>query len=135
MDKYNKYKAEKKAQVEKLVKDFEDTVNSMTFGEDEYQIFFEAFCRCHRTLQASMFNVILSLISKMTSEDYFTDGRNEHSKTVAQKLVEGFAEQYKNDYLDSEPNRRGDEYYEKKAEEYKQMILDEPAKFLGMPFI
>jgi len=107
----------------------------MSFGKDENKKFFEEFCRKHRTLQQSMFRVILSLLVQMTTENYRTDGRNEQSKDIAQKLIRGYADQIKEEYLDESPERRGDEYYEKKAEEYKQSVLENPASYLGVPLI
>jgi hypothetical protein len=132
---YSDYKAQKETQIEKLVNDFSNVVNSMTFGEDENQKFFDEFCRQHRTLQQSMFRVILSLIVKMTGDDYRTDGRNESSKNIAQSLVKGYAEMVKENYLDESPERRGDEFYERKAEEIKQSVINKPEMYFGVPCI
>jgi hypothetical protein len=82
-----------------------------------------------------MFGVILSLIVKMASDEYSTDGRNESSKEMAKMLVAGYAEMYKQDYLDAEPGRRGDKFYEERAEEYKQGILKNPSDYFGVPCI
>ncbi len=107
----------------------------MSFGAEENQKFFVEFTKKHRTLQQNMFRVILSLLVKMTDDDYRTDGRNEYSKSVAQKLILGYSDQLKEEYLDAEPERRGDEFYERRAEEIKQSCIKNPAMYLGLPSI
>lgn len=64
-----------------------DYVN--TFSRDKGKEFIEGFCRQHRTLQQSMFRMMLELIEHMATDEYHTDGRNEDSKKMAQKLLDG----------------------------------------------
>jgi len=132
MSDFNEHQQKREKNIEKLIEDFSNVVNSMSFGAVENRKFFEEFCRQHRTLQQSMFRVILSLLVQMTTEDYRTDGRNEQSKDIAQKLICGYADQVKEAYLDESPERRGDEYYERKAEEIKQSVLENPTSYLGV---
>jgi hypothetical protein len=65
-----------------------DYVN--TFSRDKSKEFIEAFCRQHNTLQQSSFRMILELIEHMASDNYRVDGRNEATKKIAQKLIDGF---------------------------------------------
>ncbi len=132
---FDEYQIKKGKEISKLVEDFSDVVNSMSFGKDENKKFFTEFARKHRTLQQSMFRVILNLLVQMTGDDYRTDGRNEYSKDVAQKLILGYSNQLKEEYLDAEPDRRGDEFYERRAEEIKQSCIENPAQYLGLPSI
>jgi len=55
--------------------------------------FVETFTRQHRTLQQSMFGAMLAVVSKVGSDDYRTDARNEQSKSTAKKLLDGYEEE------------------------------------------
>ena len=58
-------------------------VNGGGFDQEQFN---QTFAAQHRTLQQAMFNKILKLIHFMASDEYDTDGRNEHSKKIAQEL-------------------------------------------------
>lgn len=88
---------ERNEKLAKVVDDFSDAING--FGT-EPKAFIDAFCRQHRTLQQSMFGVILQLIGFMASEDYQTDGRNDASKTMAKSIIAGLGDQFEhNEFL------------------------------------
>lgn len=65
-----------------------DYVNTFSRGED----FNEAMSRQHRTLQQSFTRLCLKWLEHVSQDDYKTDGRNEHSKKVAQELISKFKE-------------------------------------------
>ncbi len=44
----------------------------------------------HRTLQQSTMKAFLEFIEFAASDDYRTDGRNEETKRMAQRLIDGF---------------------------------------------
>ena len=88
--------------------------------------FIEAFKREHRTLQQSMFRMMLELVEEMASENYHTDGRNEDSKKMAQTLLKGFKMAKKQEYLNQGLS-------EQRAEEYVSWDGEKPSKYL--PFI
>lgn len=88
--------------------------------------FIEAFKREHRTLQQSMFRMMLELVEEMASENYPTDGRNESSKEMAQTLLKGFQMAKKQEYLNQGIS-------EQRAEEYVSGDGAKPSKYL--PFI
>jgi len=75
---------------------FSDAVNSSNFKVEE---FVEHFSRQHRTLQQSMFGAMLAVVSKVGSDDYRTDGRNEQSKETAKKLLDGYEEETYKEYI------------------------------------
>lgn len=62
--------------------------------------FNNALGRQHRTLQQSMFRVMLGVIEHMASNDFHTDGRNEGSKKVAKQLIAGFKLQIAQEFRD-----------------------------------
>ena len=68
-----------------------DYVN--TFSNDRNKEFAKALSCEHRTLQQSTLRLMLETIEMMASEEYRTDGRNESSKQVAQRLMTGFAKE------------------------------------------
>ena len=68
-----------------------DYVNS--FDREKNKQFAKAMSREHRTLQQSTMRLMLETIEYMASDDYSTDPRNEQSKTVAQRLLIGFAKE------------------------------------------
>ena len=88
--------------------------------------FIEAFKREHRTLQQSMFRMMLELVEDMASENYPTDGRNEASKQVAQALLKGFQMAKKQEYLNQGISKQ-------RAEDYVSGEGAKPSKYL--PFI
>jgi hypothetical protein len=73
--------------IARVVEDFSQAVN---YYGDPAPAFVEAFKRQHRTLQASMFRVLLKLIEALSSDDYRTDLRNEAVKEQAQLLLRGW---------------------------------------------
>ena len=89
-------KAEKEIQEGlELVKVLGDYVNYRKSSKE----FIEAFKREHRTIQQSAFKMLLELVEEMASENYHTDGRNEQSKIVAQKLLKGFQIVQKQEFM------------------------------------
>lgn len=66
-----------------------DYVNS--YSSDKNSQFAKALSCEHRTLQQSTLRLMLETIEMMASDEYRTDGRNESSKTTAQRLMRGFA--------------------------------------------
>lgn len=78
-----------------FVSDMADYVNHNRSSE----AFINAFFAEHRTLQQSMFSMMLRLIEAMADDDYKTDARNEDSKTIAKKLLIGFKEVKRQDYI------------------------------------
>jgi hypothetical protein len=72
-----------------------------TFG-DKSEAFNEAMSREHRTLQQNFTRLCLKWLEHIASDEYSTDGRNEQSKDIAQKLLGGFKElQVKEGYTGS----------------------------------
>jgi len=86
---------EKENKAQELAGKITDYVNS--FSREGNQKFAEAFTqslsREHRTLQQSTLRMFLETFEMMASDDYQTDGRNENSKQVAQRLMTGFAKE------------------------------------------
>lgn len=68
-----------------------DYVNS--FSKEKNGQFAKALSREHRTLQQSTLRLMLETIEMMAEDDYRTDGRNEDSKRIAQRLLTGFAKE------------------------------------------
>jgi hypothetical protein len=88
--------------------------------------FIEAFKREHRTLQQSAFKMLLELVEEMATENYHTDGRNEQSKLVAQKLLKGYEIVQKQEFMN-----QGDS--EERATRYVSGDGAKPSRYL--PFI
>lgn len=88
----------------KWLDQFSDLVNNLS-QEDQAKGFQNAFSRQHRTLQQSMFRVMLRQIEYMASDEYRTDGRNEGSKAVAKTIVESFAKAKEDIMKDSKPSQ------------------------------
>lgn len=88
--------------------------------------FIEAFKREHRTLQQSMFRMLLKLIEEIGGDEYHTDMRNEASKAIAQTLLKGFKETKKQEYLNEGVSLP-------RAEEYVNGHGSKPSNYL--PFI
>ena len=126
------YRREAREKAVKLVDDFSNLVN----GSPDVEAIVEQFKREHRTLQQSMFRVILTLIISMTKDDYHTDGRNEYSKEVAKKLICGYAEMVKQeDKARMLAEGCGEEYSEQKSEKYRLDIINAPDKYIGLSYI
>lgn len=90
----------------------------------KHEDFIDSFIREHRTLQQSSFRLILMLIEKMASDEYQTDGRNEQSKKIAKKLIDGF----KNEIIKEE---MATGLTEEAAISYVNSPYVKPHKFLG----
>jgi len=73
---------------QQLAEQMSDFANS--FSRDKGKEFIDGFCRQHRTLQQSMFRIMLETFEHIASDEYQTDGRNEASKKTAKKLLDGF---------------------------------------------
>ena len=70
---YNEYQIQEKEKSEKVVNDFANLVNNMSF---EPEHFIKCFARQHRTLQQKMFSTMMAVMVSMTKDEYGTDGRN-----------------------------------------------------------
>ena len=88
--------------------------------------FTQAFQCEHRTLQQSAFKLMLELMEEMATDDYRTDGRNEESKKVAKRLLEGYKLVMKNEFMAQGVS-------EARAEQYASGDGAKPSKYL--PFI
>lgn len=100
-----------------------DFVNSS--NKEKYQEFIDSFSRQHRTLQQSAFGMFLQLTEHIASDEYYTDGRNEDTKKVAEMLVKGFKEAKKAQYI-------AEGVSEVRAEEYVSSEYgSKPSKYLG----
>lgn len=77
------YKQESCDLPEAIIYLFSYAVNGGGFSQNAFNDFFAGQ---HRTLQQAMFGKILKLIHFMASDEYQTDGRNDHSKKLAQEL-------------------------------------------------
>lgn len=109
---------------QQLAETIADFVN--TFSKDKNKEFVNGFCVQHRTLQQSSFRMMLQLIEHMATDEYKTDGRNEASKKIAMKLIDGFKKVIFEEELAM--GRTPEEAKEHSESEYVQ-----PSKFL--PYI
>lgn len=128
------YKAEREEKSRNLIKDFEDLVN----GSADSEAMHDQFKRAHRTLQQSMFREILKLICMIARMDdrRDVDGRNEHSKEIAKKLLAGYAEIIAKEELERlKMVGYGLESATAKAEEYRISIVENPEMYLGLRYI
>ncbi len=126
------YNAEREEKSRKLIIDFGNLVN----GSADMKAIIDQFSREHRTLQQSMFKVVIGLIIYMASDEFRTDGRNEASKEMAKAFIEGYASSAKEKEI---------EYYKRngytaaeaegKGEVYRKQIIAEPEKYIGLPLI
>lgn len=82
-----------------------------------------AFKNEHRTLQQGIFGMMLKIIEAVAEDDYKTDLRNEDSKAVAKKLMAGFKEMKRQDYINEgcSPSR---------ADEYVTGEFSKPSNYL-----
>jgi hypothetical protein len=71
-----------------VVNDITDYVNTYSRRDD----FNEIMSMEHRTLQQSFTRLCLRWIEHVSKEEYRTDGRNEQSKNICQKIVNDFKE-------------------------------------------
>jgi hypothetical protein len=71
-----------------VVNDITDYVNTFSRRDD----FNEIMSMEHRTLQQSFTRLCLRWIEHVSKEEYRTDGRNEQSKNICQKIVNDFKE-------------------------------------------
>ena len=128
----------KEEKIQKFIDDFGHLCNS--FNIDKASIF-EAFCNEHRTIQQSMFGVLIFLLNGIGSEFYGTDGRNERLHKVAKQFIEGYAEMEKLKYIqmhkDGGSLLTDDDirYYTEKAEEIRLAIIASPNLYIGVPMI
>ena len=129
------YNLERKEKSQQLIKDFSDLVN----GSADSEAILSQFKKEHRTLQQSMFNEILKIICMVAKMDdkREIDGRNQYSKEVAVKLIEGYAEMIKKQEMKTLIHDCGytEEQAEKKAEQYRISVIENPGIYLGLPTI
>jgi len=74
-----------------LAEEFSNFVNN--FGHDS-EGFINGFTRQHRTLQQSMFRLIIKVVERVAEDDYSFDGRNRQSHETAKLLIEGWKKEY-----------------------------------------
>ena len=121
---------------EKFIHDFANLCNSCCIDKEAI---FKAFCGEHRTLQQSMFGVILAIISGIAGKDYSIDGRNTASRKMAIQFIEGYAEMEYQKFLEEHKfNMHNDKdlaYYTGKAGELRKAIIENPALYLRLPCI
>ena len=87
MDEYNEHEEKRKERAKEAVDVLTTALNDMGFDKKN---FIEAMSREHRTLQQNFSRLVLQWIEHKATDEYLVDGRNEGSKTVAKKLLEGF---------------------------------------------
>jgi hypothetical protein len=82
-----------------------------------------AFKNEHRTLQQGIFGMMLKIVEAVADDDYRTDLRNEDSKAIAQKLLAGFKEVKRQDYINEgcSPSR---------ADQYVTGEFSKPSNYL-----
>ena len=130
---YNEFKENRKKEILDFMDKFGDAVNVMGRDKGEFR---EGFARQHRTLQQSIFGVILDLILFASSDEYQTDGRNEYTKKMAKMLVSGYAEEYKKEEIERLKNLGYDEdVAEERAEAYKKETLKNLDVYFTMPCV
>ena len=121
---------EKREQMEKVVEDFSNVVNSFS---DYSESFIDGFTRQHRTLQQSMFGCITKLVGHMASEEYRTDGRNEQSKKVATAMLTGIREMYAQVESDHyQRNGYSPEEIEIKLKKFRENFDKNPSNYLSL---
>ena len=117
-----------------FIKTFGDFVN--TFSRHDQKELEDALTREHRTLQQSMFGILLQMLLVYASDDYATDGRNEHSKKMAKKLIKGYAEVlFEEEFERLKTSIADEDYAREKPTEHKEAFLRNPAMYLGVPCI
>lgn len=73
----------------KLTELITNHINTFSLGEKS-RYFNYAMSIEHRTLQQSFTRLILKWLEFISSDEYSTDARNEHSKKVAKILIKAF---------------------------------------------
>lgn len=68
----------------RLVVEITDFVNSYSLDQDQFN---QTMSREHRTLQQSFTRLCLKWIEHVASDEYRTDGRNEASHDICDKLI------------------------------------------------
>ena len=121
---------------QKVINEFAHLCNS--FSIDKKAIF-DAFCNEHRTIQQSMFSVLIFLLNGIASDFYGVDGRNIASHEVAIKFIAGYAEMEKQDfikrneqYIHNEADRT---YYTNEGEKIRKAVIESPNLYIGVPMI
>jgi hypothetical protein len=105
-------------------------------GGFDTDAFIDQFCREHRTLQQNIFRELIKLMAFIASDEYHTDGRNDASKKLAKKFIEGYAEMVKKEeigYLIGKGYTA--EQAEEKGEIYRKQVIENPKMYIGLPFI
>lgn len=115
-----------------VIKDLGNLVN----GGADMPAILDQYDREHRTLQQSMFGVLMGIIVHVASDDYRTDGRNEYSKQMAKELIAGFGDQFEkkevNIYL--KIGYSEDEAKLKAAINRKYFDKD-PSRYMNLPLV
>jgi hypothetical protein len=106
----------------KAARELEDFVNGNSSEQDN---FVEGFLRMHNTLQQSTMRLMFKCVEAMAAVEY-VDGRNQASKLTAQRVLAGYREQMRLQFLE-------DDCSESKAKEYSEMEMTVPSRYL--PFI
>tara|TARA_R110000772_G_C13310268_1_gene440064 strand:+ start:12373 stop:12720 length:348 start_codon:yes stop_codon:yes gene_type:complete len=87
---------------QELANEFSNFVNGSS--DEKNQEFVNHFCNQHRTLQQSMFGVMMQVLEKVGHESYRTDGRNQSSHETGKTLLKGYKTQMKKELMESDPN-------------------------------
>jgi hypothetical protein len=126
----------KEEKIQKFIEDFGHLCNS--FSIDRASIF-QVFCREHRTIQQSMFGVLIFLLNGIGSDSYGVDGRNERSKEIAKQFIAGYAEMEKQKFIkEHEKHMFSDadkSYYANEGEKMRLAIIESPNVYIGVPMI
>jgi hypothetical protein len=116
-----------------LMEKFSNVCNS--FNSDPKD-FIEQFCRQHRTLQQSMFGMMVHLLAFMATPEYSTDGRNQYSKELAEKFIKGYGDVWQQHEIDILVKVGYDlETATAKASEYRKDFDKRPSYYLGLPCV
>tara|TARA_R110000822_G_scaffold89258_1_gene206820 strand:- start:214 stop:594 length:381 start_codon:yes stop_codon:yes gene_type:complete len=106
----------------KAARELEDFING---GSSEKDNFVEGFLRMHNTLQQSTMGLMFKCVEAMAAVEN-VDGRNQASKLTAQRVLAGYREQMRLQFL-------AEDCSESKAKEYSEMEMTIPSRYL--PFI
>ncbi len=121
---------------EKKTRDLMIQFGNCANGGFETSAFIDQFCREHRTLQQSIFRELINLMKFIASDEYHTDGRNDASKKMAKKFIEGYAEMVKKEEVKYFLERGYTaEQAEEQGEIYRKQVIEKPNMYIGLPLI
>jgi hypothetical protein len=117
---FEKYFAVEETKGYKAARELEDFING---GSSEQDNFVEGFLRMHNTLQQSTMRLMFKCVEAMAAVEY-VDGRNQASKETAKKVLAGYREQMRLQFL-------AEGSTESKAKEYSEMKMTVPSGSLS----